>query len=309
MEQVKQVIICSAGHSGSTLLDMVIGAHSMCESLGELVLLPMEFAMNTSCTCGNEMRRCPLWSEVGCRLGIDVKNDPYALNLGFIRAKVGDPRVTSCFYSWNARFWTRVNYLKLKHNLPLPKKLTQRYDDGITNTKLVFEIVRQLTGKSIVIDSSKQHNRAVSLYLSDPEHTRLIMLVRDGRGVFYSSLKRGYDRRISLNGWYNYYNHLRSLLARYVPERHVLEVKYEDFVMHTELECRRICDFLGIAFEPNMIDFISVTHHNVNGNDIRFMRNSEMHLDEKWKNQLSSADISFFERYAGSMNRLFGYKD
>ena len=42
----KYIFICSAGHSGSTLLDMLIGSHGQCESLGEVVLLPMEFALN-----------------------------------------------------------------------------------------------------------------------------------------------------------------------------------------------------------------------------------------------------------------------
>ena len=44
IHKTKYVFICSAGHSGSTLLDMLIGSHPECESLGEVVLLPMEFA-------------------------------------------------------------------------------------------------------------------------------------------------------------------------------------------------------------------------------------------------------------------------
>src|SRR5690606_236057 len=39
------VFICSAGHSGSTLLDMLLGTHSRAESLGELVNLPLDIEL------------------------------------------------------------------------------------------------------------------------------------------------------------------------------------------------------------------------------------------------------------------------
>lgn len=309
MGKVRQVIICSTGHSGSTMLDMVIGSHPACESLGEMTLLPMEFAMNRSCTCGYEMYTCPLWSQAARRLGIDIKNNPYSLNLGYINAINGDPQITRRAYSWNVKFWSRVNYFKLRYDLPLPLALTRHFTDGIKNSMRMFELVRQLTGKDIVVDSSKQHSRAVSLYLADPEHTRLIILVRDGRGVFYSIIKRGFNRRLALNAWKRYYNNLLPLINRYVPEQHVMQIRYEDFVMHTELQCNRICEFLGIIYHPQMINFTSVVHHNVNGNDMRFRQDSKMHLDEKWKSALSIADAEYFEHHAGSMNRWFGYAD
>lgn len=310
MEKVKQVIICSAGHSGSTMLDMIIGAHPKCESLGELLMLPMEFALNHPCTCGNEIRVCPLWSRVAENLGLDVEGDPYALNLGYIRASIrADPRVMRRAYIWRVKFFMGLNYLRLRYGISFPKMLMHHFNDGIINTMRVFKIVRQLTGKSIVVDSSKQHSRAVSLYLSAPEETRLIMLVRDGRGVFYSQLKLHSGQRQGLIAWKSYYSHLLPLLERYVPEQHVMRLRYEDLVMYPELECRRICDFLGITFYPKMIDFTSVIHHNVNGNRMRRSKNSELYLDDKWKNELSVADIKYFEQHAGSMNRGFGYKD
>ena len=310
MAQIKQVIICSAGHSGSTMLDMVIGSHPMCESLGELLVLPMEFAQDHSCTCGQKIRACPLWSKVALSLKLDVENDPYALNLGYIRAAIGgDPRVMRLAYILRVKILLGLTYAKLRYGMPLPTLLTQHFNDGIANTMHIFELVRQLTGKSIMVDSSKHHSRAISLYLADPEHTRLIVLVRDGRGVFYSKLKRGFNQHQSLTAWKRYYSNLLPLLKRHVSERHVMQVKYEDFVMHTELECSRLCDFLGITFDPKMINFTNVVHHNVNGNRMRYNQNSELSIDENWKHELSVTDIEYFEQHAGLMNRRFGYKD
>lgn len=309
MKKVKQIVICSAGHSGSTLLDMVIGSHPKCESLGELTLLPMEFAMNRFCTCRQEIRSCPLWSQVAIGLGIDVVNDPYALNLGYIRAVNGDPKITRKTYSLSVKVLNYFSYLKLKYNFPLLDLLTPSFDAGIANSLSAFDLVRQLTGKEIVVDSSKRLVRAISLYRADPEHTQLILLVRDGRGVFYSSIKRGFGRRSALNAWKRYYEKLLPLLERYVPEQHVMLVKYEDFIMHTEFQCQKICDFLGIDFYPQMLNFANVVHHNVNGNDMRFNHDSKLQLDEKWKSSLSNDDRAYFNKYASSINRRFGYED
>jgi len=71
---------------------MIIGSHSMAESLGELIHLPMDMFLNKTCACGSAMRECDLWPDVMRKMGVDPLIDPYALNLGYAIAKVGDAR-------------------------------------------------------------------------------------------------------------------------------------------------------------------------------------------------------------------------
>lgn len=303
----RNVFICSAGHSGSTLLDMMLGSHTTAESLGELINLPMDMALNRGCACGSAMRDCSLWPEVMRRMGVDPVGDPYALSLGYTLAKVGDAKRTSWLHKMHTRPKIAMKYYQLRYDLPFIDALTSGFSLGINNTLAVYDQVRALTGKRVIVDSSKHYVRAVSLYLARPETTRVVVLVRDGRGVFYSGLKRGFGRDFSLRAWNNHYKRALELLEKQVPQSHRTLVHYEDMVTNTEGMLSELCDFLGMDFEPSMLDFRAVTHHNVNGNDMKFTSTSELRLDDTWKTKLEPADRDYFEARAGALNQRLGY--
>lgn len=303
----RNVFICSAGHSGSTLLDMILGSHSTAESLGELINLPMDMALNRGCACGSAMRDCSLWPEVMRRMRVDPARDPYALVLGHTLAKMGDARRTSRWHRILTRPKIAMKYFQLRYDVPFLGPFTSGFDLGMRNTLAVYDHVRTLTGKNVIVDSSKHYVRAVSLYLAEPEQTRVVVLVRDGRGVFYSGLKRGFGRDFSLRAWNNHYRRALELLERHVPEKHRKLVRYEDMVTGTGRAVAELCDFLGMDFEPSMLDFRAVTHHNVNGNDMKFASTSELRLDETWKSMLDPGDREYFEAHAGALNQRLGY--
>jgi len=304
---LRNVYICSAGHSGSTLLDMMLGSHSAAESLGEVIHLPMDMALNRSCACGSAMQDCNLWPQVMRRIGVDPLADPYALNLGYALAKVGDARSTSMLHKLLTRPKIALKYYQLRYDLPLLGALTPGFTQGIRNTLAVYDQVRALTGKRFVVDSTKHYVRAAALYLAQPDITRVVVLVRDGRGVFYSNLKRGFGRDFSLRAWHSHYKRALELLDRQVPESHRILLHYEDMVTDTQGTLAKLCDFLGMEFEPGMLDFRAGVHHNVNGNDMKFTSSSELRLDETWKTKLEPADREYFERHAGLLNRRLGY--
>ena len=83
----KFVFICAAGHSGSTLLDLLLGSHPAGVSVGELTQLPKNIALDSVCSCGDQVSKCDFWQPVITRFGdsidVDLWNDPYDLNLGF----------------------------------------------------------------------------------------------------------------------------------------------------------------------------------------------------------------------------------
>jgi hypothetical protein len=303
----RNVFICSAGHSGSTLLDMMLGSHSAATSLGELNNLPMDMAMNRRCACGDAMQDCSLWSQVIQRMGADCKLDPYKLNLGYTLAKMGDSRSTSLVHRILTRPKLALRYIQLRHRVHFFNSLTPGFTNGITNTLEVYRHVRVLTNKPIIIDSTKHYLRAVSLYLEQPETTRIVLLVRDGRGVFYSNLKRGFGRDYSLRAWHSHYKRGLTLIEKYVAPSHRIWIHYEDMVTQTQATLSRICEFLGISYEPAMLEFRTVKHHNVNGNDMKFSSSGDLRLDEAWKAQIEKDDLLYFERKAGKLNQRLGY--
>ena len=304
---IRNIYVCSAGHSGSTLLDMLLGSHSRAESVGELVHLPMDMKLNNACACGSPIQGCPVWSQVMQRMRVNPEIDPYALDLGYALPKVGDPQRTGWLHSATTRPKLAIKYYEYRLGLPFLGMLTPGFGRGIENTLKVYEHLRAMTGKEVIVDSTKHYLRAVALYQARPDIARVVVLVRDGRGVFYSGLKRGFDRKVALRAWHRHYLRTRALLDRYVPEHHRALVRYEDLVTNPEATVRRLCDFLGMDFEEGMLDFRGVVHHNVNGNDMKYLATSELRLDEAWKSKLGAADARFFEKHAGSLNRAFGY--
>lgn len=74
------IYITSRGHSGSTLLDLLISAHSQVVSVGELKMLIRHF--DAPCTCGaDNLASCPFWIKVDQRLQAAGYPELKALNI------------------------------------------------------------------------------------------------------------------------------------------------------------------------------------------------------------------------------------
>lgn len=62
------VFIVGSGHSGSTVLAMILGAHPEILALSEIAFFDRWIGLNELCNCGVPVRSCPLWSKVVDRL-------------------------------------------------------------------------------------------------------------------------------------------------------------------------------------------------------------------------------------------------
>ncbi len=273
----------------------------------------MDWATNSTCTCGQKVRDCDLWSAVArefeTRQGLDLGQDPYALNLGPIYAAAGDPRVTGGLYRLRRRLGAALHYLELRAGLfGALRPLLPTIYKGLDNNLLLHDIVGKRLGADFIVDSSKVYTKAVGLYKLAPDRVKVILLIRDGRAVYYSMRKRNFDRMFSLNSWYTHFRRALPLIEQHVPSGNVLTVKYEDLASDPEKELRRICAFAGIAFEPAMLDFKAKVHHNVNGNDMRFGKASDIRLDTSWQSKLAEDEKMFFLERAGWLNEKLGYR-
>lgn len=312
-DQINYVYIVSAGHAGSTLLDLLLGSHSDIESLGEIVHFPKNIALNTRCTCGEQVRDCPEWSKViniySKKLGVNLSQNPYNLDLGFIRAKgVVDKSQQTKASVYRMKIVQGLHYGFLWLNMRELSPFKSYFDRIIKNKIDFYNVVREQRGVSVVVDSSKSYIQAIELYRANPERVRLILLVRDGRAVFYSNVKRKYPRKASLNSWRHVYNRVRPLLNKFVDGGGVIQVKYEDLTVSPGSELEKITTFIGLKFEQGMLDFSSKEHHITNGNYMMFAKNSEIRFDDSWRQGLGREDCDYFERNAGKLNRAFGYE-
>jgi hypothetical protein len=85
-------------------------------------------------------------------------------------------------------------------------------------------------------------------------------------------------------------------------------VRYEDLCTAPARELTAICRMLDVEFEEEMLALQSAGH-GLDGNRLRYDAaiRREIRLDERWRGELSEADLRQFERVAGGTNRQFGY--
>jgi hypothetical protein len=312
-QMVKYVYICAAGHSGSTLLDLMLGAHPRIASLGEVDQLSKNFALNTVCSCGVPVRSCPLWSavaeKVSKQLEIDVLARPYALHMGFPRATVViDKTHQTSAYLARRTLILGAYFLHLRIDVPIPAIISDSVLSAIDNTVRVLDASREVLDADAVVDSSKSYLKALALYKRYPDSVRILLLTRDGRGVTWSNMKRGVSRARSVREWRNQYARALPLLQKHVRAGHLLQVRYEELVRSPNAVLSGICRFIGQSFYPQMVNFRSKVNHVANGNDMRMQESAVLKIDDEWQRKLQPDDLRFFESRAGSLNRALGYQ-
>ena len=303
------IYIASVAYSGSTLLDMLMGSHAQVTSLGEVQLLARYARNGSPCTCGAAVSACPFWNQVDAalrgRLGDrfpglgDFPLDVETKGRGTFRWL---PSVTDLSLVIGSRgLWDRVAAWHRRSGLS---------KQAAENKLALFETIAELRDTPFVVDSSKYPLTAKATYLAAPERVRIVHLVRDGRAVTLSLMRRqGLTLEQAARRWTRFNWNLRLVLSTVGPERRFF-VRYEDLCADPDATLRRLTEFVGAdpAFRPLLLE--KESFHNIGGNPMRFRR-TEVHikLDERWRRDLSPDQLRVFDRFGGRTNRRLGYRD
>lgn len=146
---------------------------------------------------------------------------------------------------------------------------------------------------------------------------KIIHLVRDPRAVITSWLKvegfgnvyRGNPMR-AVEKWKIAADRHLEATKRAEPSRYLV-VRYEDLVSDPETQLRRICEHLGIDFEPAMLEF----HKR---SDLGFTKGSEHKMGttmpvytdslSKWRKQITPEQLEVVEASLAEPMRVLGYE-
>lgn len=257
--------VMSRPHSGSTILDILLGNTGTVESVGQLVSDMGK--LDNPCACGATIRACPFWREVRSRVEADGVSWDEA-----VRASVGQAHIGS--------FWRT---LRARDDDPAMARLAEI-------TAVVARAIAGVAGKPIVLDSTKEPTRALFLARFYPE-ARLIRLVRDPRSAvashywrlkdkgYFHFLRRDYRLRwlsplflaLAAASW-TVGNLLHEVAAARAPGR-VVRLRYEDLRDQPAEELTRLGRNLGIDVSAP-IDMLArgetlPAGHDIGGNDIR----------------------------------------
>jgi len=266
----KVCFIVGAGHSGSTVLGLVLGSHSRCFYAGEAgktryIDDPHKEDRKRFCKiCGE---RCPVWQRFGSAEGEDV-----------------------------------------------------------------FERISAMTGKPVVIDSTKGldwvRERLTELDATT-SRAHLLFLQRDGRAVVNSRIRKypDEDARGLILRWADQVRKTAELFDGFAGPK--ARLRYESFATSPEAETRRISTLLGLEYEPAMLEFSRRDHHPLGGNNgAQYLvarergdgakgpcaqlseRNRAYYasheagikLDTRWRGELDARVAELFEELAGEVN-------
>ncbi|HWP61356.1 MAG TPA: sulfotransferase [Candidatus Paceibacterota bacterium] len=274
MEKVPALFILGFGHSGSTLLDLLLDGHSRLMGVGEIELATDE----SICTCGKRARECHVWKEA----------------LGPSPA----PRREVYRSKWDFLFNRGPFRAGSTHQIIDQKEFTDA-------TLFTMRTVLKETGKTIIVDSSAQTDRADLLSRSPDIEPMYVQLVRDGRGATWSFIRKYQHIYPFIVMWCAGNLKLSLFLRRARGKK--LFMRYEDLVREPEQQLRRICDMLGVPFEPRMLNFRENEHHQVEGNRTRFGKDP-IRIDDKWRRDMPLYQRALFNLLFGWLNLYYRFR-
>jgi hypothetical protein len=278
--------IAGSGRSGSTVLDMMLGANSTGLSTGQLDELRSWVESGGYCTCGRVLSECPFWS------GIVTSPDslvPPAVN------RPGKVRKVSATLRALAGGANPVEAPEVETAWTLLDRLAVH------------------SGKRAIIDSSKAALRLARLARHPSgDRLRVIHLVRDPRGyvtsVSFSTLAQsaqgtfGYTsaqpKSAAVLDWIT--QNLLTLIVGVVAFRgRYAVVTYEQMTARPERTLARLAGLLGMKYEPSMLPPLDRTEfHLIGGNSSR-LTFSELRYDDKWQSQLRAREKLLIQLTSG----------
>lgn len=305
----KYVCIASIGHSGSTLLGMLLDQYPECASMGEITNLHKFTAQpDMLCGCGAPVLKCPFWLDVEAELR--RKTGDLSLKLGAFSRPT--EQKSTAFRKLPAlaellMFWGSPAGWKLG-SLISPRARRER--DFGERAILVYEAIAAVRGAPITVNSAGATTQMKSIYLADPVRFRGLHVIRDGRGWTCSQMRREkssmeFAARLFVRRHWN-----TELMMRSIPQAQRMQVKYEDMCRDPAGTMDAVSKFLDVTTRLTDFTLKKTEFHGVGGNPMRFRYDeSAVQLDEKWRRDLAPADLALFERIAGETNRRLGYND
>ncbi len=299
MKKGKIIFIVSAGHSGSTLLDLAIGSINKVFSCGEMMHLPWQILrgpnkddIQSYCSCGQDFHGCPVWHEVITGLdekhGMNIYEDPRSLRLSMHQPiKFGRSlpalAVQALIMTSNQFVLTRW----------IPAIISLFYRRSVRNSWNLADQICETTGSEYIVDSSKNIVRFLFLRMHRPDDIKLVVLKRDIMGVASSSHDGPLTEEViahRTNAWVKLYKkRVRNLLAQLRRDDFRM-IRYGDFCAAPEEKLNNIAKWLNLP-PMEKLEIDTNQRHLVAGNPIRHSGEIRIRKDNRWRERLTEEQI------------------
>jgi hypothetical protein len=317
--------ILAASHSGSTLLAMLLGSHPKVCTVGELKGVSRIGPEIYRCSCGTILEECTFWNTVSAAM----RERGYDFNMSDAGTRIDDVRNPAV-----------RRFLAPLHRGPVLEKLRDAALNLCRGWRAHLQMVqnrnaalvgtlKEITGASVVVDSSKTGVRLKYLLRNPALDVRVIRVLRDGRAVSLThtnpaEFADAADPQFRLGGsgvkkpnfrlsmpdavmlWRRSNEEADRIVAT-LDKSQCAIVRYEDLCERTDTVLQSLFDFAGVARVPFNAKFREQKAQHIVGNGMRFDAHSPIRSDERWKTHLAAADLKLFGQLGGDLNRKYGY--
>jgi hypothetical protein len=292
--------ILGAGHSGSSLLDYLLGSVSDTVATGEIHRLSID-PTHMLCACGATIASCAYWEDA--RRLHSERQAPVSLETWADWPVTLKPEGKTQRAAWRAC----VTAISLGVTPPAWLTWWRRYLEICNNSWLLYDTLRAGRGARAVVDSTKNPLRLIGLKLVRPKQTFVVHLIRDGRAVTASRVRRtGKSWFMASLAWR--VTELKAERAlRHIPSENTVTVRYEDLCRQPLQEINRIRRLLTLP-ELESLPSLGGQAHMIPGNPVLLNGIDEIRLDDRWQGEVSSLQRILFGLVAGVHNRRYGYR-
>ena len=293
--KLRVIYIGGVEHNGSTILGVALGNHPQIECVGELTFLARQGWLGDEyCACGQTISDCPFWTN--------VKNhwtQATGQNLQSLVELEND-------FDRHRRFYNLIKEKRFPSSHFLEYKI---------QTSALFSAIQQVSGKDIIIDTSKRFSRALALSMVPDIDLRIIHLVRDARGVAYSWSKPTRPRRRS---WldasirWNVTNAAFEIVKRNIESDRWIRLRYEDLIRETFETLKRIGEFAEVDLNDLATSLsngkvLSTNHVGVGNGFLRRVKQVTLSPSIDWPDRIPVGDQRRVWRITWPLMRRYGY--
>jgi hypothetical protein len=179
----------------------------------------------------------------------------------------------------------------------------------------VYAVYAQQRGKARWGDKTPMYMQNLRLLERLFPDALFVHLIRDGRDAALSFLEM--PRGLVTETWMHPHTpadfasqwRTEVAAARRLGRRtgaRYLEVRYEDLVADVGGVLRRICEFAGLEYEPDMADYAGNVDVSAKPHQQR-LRQPPTSGVRDWRTQMSPDDVAAFEHVAGDLLHQLGY--
>lgn len=276
------IYVLSNGRSGSTLVEMLLGADHKCFTLGEAHDLYWNLELGNTSGNGDLLSECPFWGNVISK--ISCKGTTKLISLfreGYGRGKV---------LRWKYLGWLFFEGCSNKH--------IDRLQPYIDVNELYFQLCIESTlhvqenVPTWLIDASKDPYRLMALSKSPSLNIKVVHIIKRPEAFVYSmtkSLERGHflhSVRMAFRWCIENFIMFR-VRKRFYPNNSSVTLSYEALATNPEYELKRLSNKLSLGLNVSeMMCFRDKRNFAISGNKMRG-DGRPISLDERWRKELN----------------------